>query len=41
MADLFVSYSREDKPRAAEIVHLLEDHGWDVFWDQEMRSGTL
>ena len=41
MADLFVSYSREDKARAAEIVHLLEDHGWDVFWDQEMRSGTL
>ncbi len=41
MADLFVSYSREDKARAADIVHLLEDHGWDVFWDQEMRSGTL
>ena len=41
MADLFVSYSREDKPRAAQIVQLLEDHGWDVFWDQEMRSGTL
>jgi len=41
MADLFVSYSREDKPRAAQIVHLLEDHGWDVFWDQETRAGTL
>ena len=41
VADLFVSYSREDKARAADIVHLLEDHGWDVFWDQEMRSGTL
>jgi len=41
LADLFVSYSREDKARAAEIVHLLEDHGWDVFWDQETRAGTL
>lgn len=41
MADLFVSYSREDKARAAEIVQLLEDHGWDVFWDQETRAGTL
>ena len=41
MADLFVSYSREDKARAAEIVHLLEDHGWDVFWDQETRAGML
>jgi len=41
VADLFVSYSREDKARAAQIVHLLEDHGWDVFWDQETRAGTL
>ncbi len=41
MADLFVSYSREDKARAAEIVQLLEDHGWDVFWDQETRAGML
>ena len=40
MADLFVSYSREDKARAEEVVRLLEDYGWDVFWDQETRSGT-
>ncbi len=39
MADLFVSYSREDKARAEEVVRLLEDYGWDVFWDQETRSG--
>jgi TIR domain len=41
MADLFVSYSREDKARAEEIVRLLEDYGWDVFWDQETRAGEL
>lgn len=41
MADVFVSYSREDKARAAQIVRLLEDDGWDVFWDQETRAGTL
>jgi hypothetical protein len=41
MADVFVSYSREDKARAAGVVHLLESAGWDVFWDQETRSGTL
>ncbi|MEP6609691.1 MAG: TIR domain-containing protein [Burkholderiaceae bacterium] len=41
MADLFVSYSREDQARAEQIVRLLEDHGWDVFWDQETRAGTL
>ncbi len=40
MADVFVSYAREDKSRAAEIVRLLEDYGWDVFWDQETRAGT-
>ena len=40
MADLFVSYSREDKARAEDVVRLLEDYGWDVFWDQETRSGT-
>ena len=41
MADVFVSYSREDKERAAEVVRLLEARGWDVFWDQELRAGTL
>jgi hypothetical protein len=41
MADLFVSYSREDKARAEEVVRLLEDYGWDVFWDQETRAGEL
>ena len=32
MADLFVNDSREDKARAAEVVRLLEDYGWGVFW---------
>lgn len=41
MADIFVSYSRQDKERAAQFVQLLEDCGWDVFWDQETRAGTL
>jgi len=41
MADVFVSYSREDKARAAQIVSLLEGDGWDVFWDQETRAGTM
>lgn len=41
MADVFVSYSRQDKALAATFVQLLEGYGWDVFWDQETRSGTL
>ncbi len=41
MADVFVSYSRQDKALAAQFVELLEGYGWDVFWDQETRAGTL
>ena len=41
MADVFVSYSRQDKARAAQFVQLLEGYGWDVFWDQETRAGTI
>jgi hypothetical protein len=40
MADVFLSYSRQDKTRAALFVELLESQGWDVFWDQETRAGT-
>jgi TIR domain len=41
MADVFLSYSRQDKTRAAQFVELLESQGWDVFWDQETRAGTI
>jgi hypothetical protein len=41
MADVFLSYSRQDKALAARFVELLEGVGWDVFWDQETRAGTL
>jgi TIR domain len=41
MSDVFVSYCSEDKARAALIVALLEDDGWDVFWDQDTRAGTM
>lgn len=41
MADVFVSYSRQDKALAAQFVQLLEGYGWDVFWDQETRAGTI
>lgn len=41
MADVFLSYSRQDKAIAARFVEMLEGLGWDVFWDQETRAGTL
>jgi hypothetical protein len=33
MADIFLSYAREDLARATPLVTVLEAHGWTVFWD--------
>ncbi|MBL8551103.1 MAG: TIR domain-containing protein [Hyphomonadaceae bacterium] len=40
MADLFISYSREDKPRAEQVARGLSQAGFDVFWDTEIPPGT-
>ena len=39
MADIFLSYKREDVDRASPLVALLEACGWDVFWDPRIVSG--
>jgi hypothetical protein len=39
MADIFVSYAREDKARAEQIARGLEALGLDVFWDSEIPPG--
>jgi hypothetical protein len=39
MADVFISYSREDRPRADQIARGLEATGLDVFWDSEIPPG--
>jgi hypothetical protein len=39
MADLFLSYSREDSERAGQIAAALEADGFDVFWDKEIPAG--
>jgi uncharacterized membrane protein YhaH (DUF805 family) len=39
MADLFISYAREDRPRADAIAHALKDLGFEVFWDTEIPPG--
>ncbi|MEJ0060680.1 MAG: TIR domain-containing protein [Terricaulis sp.] len=41
MADIFVSYAREDKARAEQVARGLEAMGLDVFWDSEIRRGRL
>lgn len=39
MADIFVSYAREDRARAEQIARGLEAQGYDVFWDNEIPPG--
>jgi len=39
LADLFLSYAREDHDRAGHIAKLLEAQGFDVFWDSEIPPG--
>jgi len=39
LADIFVSYSRQDKPRVAPLVAALEASGWSVWWDTELSPG--
>jgi len=39
MADIFVSYAREDEHRVAPLVKELERHGWSVFWDRKVPLG--
>lgn len=39
MADIFLSYSHYDRPRAEPIVRALSEAGYSVFWDQSTPSG--
>ncbi|MFO1392354.1 MAG: TIR domain-containing protein [Steroidobacteraceae bacterium] len=39
MADIFVSYSRQDKTRVAPLVAALEAEGWSVWWDPDITPG--
>ncbi|MGH6951020.1 MAG: toll/interleukin-1 receptor domain-containing protein [Vitreimonas sp.] len=40
MADVFLSYAREDAARARQIAQGLEQAGLDVFWDIEIPPGA-
>lgn len=39
MADIFLSYSREDKARVTQLVAALEAEGWTVWWDAAIAPG--
>lgn len=40
MADVFLSYAREDRARAEQMANALTQAGLDVFWDNEIPPGT-
>jgi hypothetical protein len=39
VADLFVSYAREDRARVVDLIGLLEGQQWSVFWDRDIPPG--
>ena len=39
MADIFLSYSRADRPIAQTIATALEAEGFSVWWDKVLRAG--
>jgi hypothetical protein len=39
MAEIFISYAREDEARIQPFVRALENEGWSVFWDRRIPAG--
>ena len=39
MADIFISYAREDLSRIQPLAKALEQQGWSVFWDRTIPAG--
>jgi len=39
MADIFISYAREDEARIQPLAVALEEQGWSVFWDRRIPAG--
>ncbi len=40
MADVFMSYSREDRARAEQLANAMAAQGWSVWWDRKIAAGT-
>lgn len=39
MADIFISYGREDRDHADRLATVLERQGWSVWWDRKVLGG--
>ena len=39
MSDIFISYKREDQTEAGALAESLEQVGWTVWWDPQLRAG--
>ena len=39
MADIFLSYKREDRDKVKLIVEALQAKGWTVWWDTRIGAG--
>src|SRR5215510_1123097 len=39
MSDIFISYKREDQSEARALAESLEQVGWTVWWDPQLRAG--
>ena len=37
--DVFISYAKGDRSRAAELASVLETKGWSVWWDRDIPPG--
>jgi TPR repeat protein len=40
MAPIFISYAREDRGRASALATILENRGWEVWWDHKIPLGS-
>ena len=39
MADVFISYKREDRPLVRPLVRVLQERGFTVWWDSRIETG--
>ena len=39
MADIFISYAREERETASHLAERFGDEGWTVFWDRDLVAG--